>query len=57
MTGDQRGTERTDAWFAADTGLPLRNERSVEASTSSVIGDVTYTEEAGFHLTSMTPRS
>ena len=55
MTGGQRGTERSEVWFAVDTGLPLRNERTIEVDTATVIGDVHYTEIANFELTSSTP--
>jgi hypothetical protein len=57
MSGAQRGTERSEVWFAAETGMPLRNERSITASTDTVIGEVTYTEQAEFRLTSLTPRA
>ncbi len=57
MSGAQRGTETSEVWFAADTGLPLRNERSITASTDTVIGEVTYSEDAEFRLTSTTPRA
>lgn len=55
MSGAQRGEERSEVWFAAETGMPLRNERRIEVSTSTVIGDVTYTEEGRFELASLSP--
>ncbi len=55
MSGTQVGTERTEAWYAVDTGLPVRNERSVEVSTGSPIGESTYTESGEFHLVSVEP--
>lgn len=55
MTGAQEGDERAEVWFAADTGMPLRNDRTIQASTSTVIGRVTYSEVANFELTSTTP--
>lgn len=55
MRGDQSGSERSDVWFAVDTGLPLRNERSIDVSSNTVIGDVRYTEEASFEATSVHP--
>ena len=57
MSGAQRGTETSEVWFAADTGLPLRNERSITASTDTVIGEVNYSEDAEFRLTSTAPRA
>lgn len=56
MSGSQSGTEHADVWFSAESGMPLRNERSIEARTDTVIGEVTYTEEAEFRLTSLTPQ-
>ena len=55
MSGGQIGTEHTDAWFDADNGLPLRNVRNIDVKTSTVIGDVHYTENASFDATSLTP--
>lgn len=55
MTGGQRGAETADVWFAASNGLPLRNQRRIEVSTDTVIGETTYTETADFELTSLTP--
>jgi len=50
MSGAQTGTERTDVWFDAETGLPVRNERNLEAETDTVIGASTYTEQGWFQL-------
>ena len=55
MRGGQSGTERSEVWFAADTGLPLRNERKIDVATGTVIGDVRYTEDASFEATSLSP--
>ncbi len=55
MSGAQIGTERSEVWFAADTGLPVRNERTVEARTDTPIGESTYTEAGEFHLVSVDP--
>ncbi|MCB1255740.1 MAG: hypothetical protein KDB26_01450 [Microthrixaceae bacterium] len=55
MSGAQVGTERSEVWFAVDTGLPVRNERTVEARTSTPIGESTYTETGEFHLESIEP--
>lgn len=55
MSGAQSGTEVSEVWFSAETGMPLRNERTIEVRTDTIIGEVTYTEEAEFHLTSLVP--
>jgi hypothetical protein len=57
LSGGQTGTEDIDLWFAADTALPLRNERDVTVRSESLIGGVTYTERGSFTLVSMTPVS
>lgn len=54
-SGNQSGGESSDVWFAAETGLPLRNERHLEARTATVIGEVHYTETGEFQLTDLTP--
>jgi hypothetical protein len=56
MSGAQEGTERTDLWVAVDTGLPLRNERRVEAATDTPVGPSTYTEIGSFDLVTLVPR-
>ncbi len=55
LSGGQTGTEEVDVWFAADTGLLLRNERDIEVRSGSLVGSVTYEEQGSFELTSMTP--
>lgn len=55
MSGGQRGTEVSNVWFAADDGMPLRNERVIEARTDTVIGETTYREDADFELTDLSP--
>ena len=55
LTGGQRGTEVTDAWFRAD-GLLIRYERDIEVRTSSPVGDITYTESGWFELTDLEPQ-
>jgi hypothetical protein len=52
-TGNQDGTEHGDVWFAADTGMPLRSEHKIEATTDTIIGEVHYTEDGEFELTSL----
>lgn len=55
-SGNQTGSESSDVWFSERTGLPLRNERHLEARTDTVIGEVLYTEEGTFELVSPEPR-
>ena len=56
-SGSQSGGEQSDVWFSAETGMPLRNQRHLEARTSTIIGDVSYTEDAEFRLSSIRPQS
>jgi hypothetical protein len=56
MRGAQVGTDRSDVWFEVDSGLPVRNERRIEAATDTPLGSSTYTEEGSFRLTSQAPR-
>jgi hypothetical protein len=55
MSGAQTGTDRSDVWFHADTGLPVRNERRIEATSDTPIGTSTYTEVGEFELVSTGP--
>lgn len=55
-SGNQTGSEVSEVWFAADTGMPLRNHRRLEATSSTVIGEVEYSEEGEFELTSLEAR-
>lgn len=55
MSGAQIGTERSEVWFAVETGLPVRNKRTIEARTDTPIGESTYTETGEFHLVSINP--
>ena len=55
MSGAQVGTERSEVWFVAASGLPVSNERTVEARTDTPIGESTYTETGEFHLVSVDP--
>jgi hypothetical protein len=57
LSGDQRGTERTEAWFHPDTGLLLQEVRNVQVASPSPLGDVNYTEQGRFQLHSLTPRT
>jgi hypothetical protein len=55
MSGAQTGTERTTTWFDVGTGLPVRNERTLEVRTDTPIGESTYTETGEFHLVDRQP--
>lgn len=55
MSGAQTGTERSEVWFDATTGLPLRNERQLQAQTDTIIGASTYDEEGWFQLAEIGP--
>lgn len=55
MTGAQRGTDRSDVWFELDSGLPVRNERSIQIDTDTPLGTSTYTEEGSFRLVAVDP--
>ena len=50
MSGGQRGTERSDVWFAESDGLPVRNQRRLEVRTDTIIGETSYSENASFEL-------
>jgi hypothetical protein len=56
LNGDQTGNSRSDWWFRVTDALPVRNTREIEVRSPSPIGDVTYTEEGSFTLSSLAPR-
>lgn len=51
--GGQTGTERTDLWVLASSGMPVQNEHHVALSTDTAIGPVDYTEDSSFALQSL----
>lgn len=55
--GDQSGTTSEDVWFAADSMLPVREERSsrIESPAPAPLGSVTYTEEGWWQLADLEP--
>lgn len=55
VSGAQRGSSVAHWWFDADTGLPLRNERSVRIETDTPFGSISYTEDASFELSDLAP--
>jgi hypothetical protein len=59
ITGGQHGSSHESVWLAADTGLPVREERAIEvvSPAPSPINTVTYRERGAWRLTSLTPRT
>lgn len=57
LSGDQNGTESIQYWFHPRTALPLQAVRNVTVASPSPLGDITYTEEGQYRLTSLTPRT
>ncbi|MEZ5169807.1 MAG: hypothetical protein R3A49_03570 [Acidimicrobiia bacterium] len=57
LSGDQTGTEDTHEWFDVADGLLLRSTHDTRVASPSPIGDIIYTEEGEFRLTSRTPHS
>lgn len=55
MAGAQDGTERSEVWFAVDTGLPVRNQREITVATDTPVGASTYTERGEFELAAVDP--
>lgn len=56
MRGTSRGTSTADFWLHPETGLIVREERTVDTLAHAVWGDVHYEEEATFQLQSLVPR-
>ncbi len=56
MTGDQVGSEVSDAWFSASTGILVKLVRDTTVRSPSPIGKVTYTEHGSLLLASMVPQ-
>lgn len=52
---EQDGEETWDTWFAADSGMIVRSERSVVVSTRTPFGAVDYDETSEWTLQSMAP--
>ncbi len=55
MSGSQEGTDRADWWFATDTGLLVRNRRTIEVRTDTPVGTSTYEEDGEFRLVALEP--
>jgi hypothetical protein len=58
LSGGQSGSVHIGIWFAAGSGLPLKETHSinVESPAPAPINHVTYSENGSWQLTSMTPR-
>jgi hypothetical protein len=57
ISGAQTGTEVSERWLAADTGLPVKGTRTVEATSDTPVGAVTFTEDSVFVLDALRPIS
>jgi hypothetical protein len=55
LSGAQTGEDDTDLWFSMIDGMPLRGERDVLVESDSPVGEVTYTEQGWWQLTSIIP--
>jgi CRP-like cAMP-binding protein len=55
LSGRANGTSSVDWWLHAETGLTVREERTVDTRARAVWGDVRYQEDATFELLSLTP--
>lgn len=56
LSGSQTGSQESELWFAHN-GLPIKNERKISVDSSSIIGTITYTENATFSLASLIPHT
>lgn len=57
VSGAQSGEESGDLWIAVADGLPLRAERDVRIASDSPIGEIVYTEQGWWQLTTTEPAS
>jgi len=57
LSGDQTGTEDTHSWYAVGDAMLLRATHDTTVRSPSPIGEVTYTEQGEFRLTSLRPTS
>lgn len=55
LTGAQRGTTTIDYWYAIESFLLVRMERSIRLRTESPVGAVTYSENGSWQLESLRP--
>ena len=54
-SGAQRGTERSEVWFSATTGLLLRLQQDIRVTSPTPFGTSTYTQAGVFTLESLMP--
>jgi hypothetical protein len=59
LSGDQTGEVHFDIWFAAASGLPLKETHRIRVVSPAPppLGHVTYSEEGAWQLRSTTPRT
>lgn len=55
LSGSQNGTGTTDNWYSVTDGMLVRSTRTNQVTSPSPIGDVVFTEEGEFTLTSLQP--
>jgi uncharacterized protein (DUF2237 family) len=55
LSGDQEGTEDAHHWYSVVDGMLLRAEVDTRVVSPSPIGDVTYTEQGSFQLSTREP--
>jgi hypothetical protein len=55
LSGGQKGTVTEQWWLDLSTGLPLRVQRHIALSTSSVIGTINYAETGQWQMASFDP--
>lgn len=54
-TGAQHGTERSEVWLDAATGLPLKLSQDIVVTTNTPFGTSTYTQSGVMTLASLVP--
>jgi hypothetical protein len=54
-SGAQRGTERSEVWFSASNGLPLRLQQNIKVTSQTPFGVSTYTQTGVLALVSLVP--
>ncbi len=54
-SGAQQGTERSEVWFSASTGLPLRLQQDIKVTSATPFGTSTYTQVGVLAIESMAP--
>ena len=53
LTGAQSGTIHEEWWYDQATGLPLKASRTYRLTTHSPVGEITYTEQGSWQLSSL----